>query len=400
MRIKIAILALMVFLVSSAPAHAMMDVNLSFVVNVDGLKDAAKSLNDLTKLVNDLSDTDPNKGRLLKLLAAVKKEVNDMIKTASDTLKDTGKDITKDLVEKYLEAKDETMKDIRALMKESFKDTRVLLGEFLGGGQAIPAQLNEIMKSRIKETGFDLASFAAGARSLIPRTPNPLADVAQPIDYRGTKITNRIVGYQDIAFAIDNAPTLSLKIGEMLIPPREVKAGSIVFRLPMNANLSRKFDDTEDRLLAFQLVDPTLVGKLKKPYGGFLQLYARFPLSYEFTEFPLGGKREGIRRVLDVGTGINALLDDWPDFGPVAVAARHGEIYALAKTRLACGAYTVQIGQGSGWKIKVKFPDGKEDTLVQGKPSITNSSFGGIIVTGPNTTGDVGSLLIDIKPKE
>jgi hypothetical protein len=390
MRIKMAFLPLLVLLLSWAPSYGFLDASISFVVNVNGLKDVAQSLDRLTKLVDELSDTDPNKGRLLKLLAYVKKDVNDIIKTASDTLKDTGKDITKDLLEKYLKGEEKTMKDIRAMMKESVKDARVLLGEFMAGGTSIPLQLNDVMKVRLEEAGIKLASLVAAM---------PLVDDAAPIEYKGTKITYRVKGYQDIEFAIKDAPKLSLKIGDTVIAQREAKVGFVAFRIPMDINLSRKFDDTEERRLGYQLVESVGKGKTKARYGGFLQLYGRFPLSYEFKEFPLDGTRAGLRRILDVGTGINTLLHDRSDFGDVATAARHGELNAVAKSRLACGGYTVEVSQGCAWELTVDFPDGKSKTLVPGKQRAGNQ-FGEITVTGPNRRGNVWSLLIDVEPKE
>jgi hypothetical protein len=102
MKSRIACLAMLILLVPSVPAYGFLDANLSLVVNLDGLKDAAQSIDRLLTLVDELSNTDPNKGRLVILLAGVKRDVNDMIKNAADTLKQTGKDISKDLVEKYL----------------------------------------------------------------------------------------------------------------------------------------------------------------------------------------------------------------------------------------------------------------------------------------------------------
>jgi hypothetical protein len=122
-------------------------------------------------------------------------------------------------------------------------------------------------------------------------------------------------------------------------------------------------------------------------------------LIYEFKEYPPGGAKAGVRRVLDAGTGIDTLLKDRPEFGPVATAARHGELYSLAKARLASGGYAVELGRDSEWELTVKFPDGKSETLVPGKRTVANS-FGDITVTGPTRRGDVWSLLIDIKPKE
>ena len=57
-----AVLAL-VFLAPTTPAYGFVDINLNFVVSIDGLKDAARSVDALIGLVKDLSDTDPNKGR-------------------------------------------------------------------------------------------------------------------------------------------------------------------------------------------------------------------------------------------------------------------------------------------------------------------------------------------------
>src|ERR1700733_15274891 len=100
MRIRIASFTLLAFLASSVPAYGLFDLFASYSVKIDGLKDAAKALERFTKLVDELSDDDPNKGRLKKLLAMVKKDLEDLIDKAAKTLKETGQDMTKDLLEK------------------------------------------------------------------------------------------------------------------------------------------------------------------------------------------------------------------------------------------------------------------------------------------------------------
>jgi hypothetical protein len=329
--------------------------------------------------------THPEKGNLRKLIDHTSGELRGLVKE--------GKEITADFMLKWAEERKATFEQIRVLNKEVFGDAHVLVGHLQAAGLSVPLQL-----------GNELEGFSEGLRADVPRwlAMTPFGPGRKTLSgYSGLTWTERANGHYQVTFQIKDAPPLNLSVGGGApIPPSKPPTSSeITFKVPVGLGIRGRFDDRQDKVLGFTLVD---ADPKKSPkdwtirYSGWVVLSPRFPIEYSLRVITPGGGAAGEIGYIEQGPAIEELVRSAAGSGG-ALAERHGAIYRAARTHLPAGTSKVVIPKQATWMLTIKFPDGKSEVLTVGKPRVKHG-FGWMTVT-PTLTDDAWTLLIDVEPK-
>ena len=359
--------------------YVLMLVSVLLLAGCDPLE-VGKFAESLDKLNTKIDKTTVDGGNLDR---RIKQLTQDMRKE----LVASGKEVTEDAVAKFALARKEMIGDILVLTKKIFGDTRVLFREFHGAGVSIALQIDDTLQSFPLELRDDLAQIAAAIPFLVKEN-------WVPISFSGLDWTIRSTGYYSLSFTIPNANKLQLKLNGTLIKPEfGGTQGKVTFQVPIDREIKAKFQDKKKEPLPFLLVDENE----KVRYGGLVRLQPRFPVEYLFKVYPADGNK-GYSVVIDSGIAIEDIVRTVSGQG-ACLARRHGDIYRLAKSRLAFGTSVVEIPEGADWELKVKFPDGKTEMLQPNKRRIVNE-LGSVTVHGPNRKERVWTLQFDVEGKK
>ncbi|MDW8243021.1 MAG: hypothetical protein RMJ88_07390 [Thermogemmata sp.] len=358
-----------------------------------GLERFADALDNLTDKIDKTTADGGNLDRRIKQLA---NEIRDLLKDA----KQKGIELTDYMVWNFVKQRQQTIEEIYQLTQKVFGDTRVLIQELQGAGLSFPLNLSTSLQAFGNESFKELSALLASINFVgISQQGKPV-----PINYRGLTWSLRPEGFHEVWFAINQAQSLKLKIGKSLIAPaKPPTTGSVTYTITITPQDYHLFDDTEYRVLGFQLVEDQGKNGQGLPqvrYDGWIRLTPRFPIKYEFQVFPpgnnLGESHEIVR-----GSAILNLIRAVPYTDPLDVARRHGQIYRLAKSRLAVGTSFVTIPKGTDyWQLTITFPDGKTCVLDPNTRISEPNEFGQVTVTGPNPQGDEWILLVNATPKK
>jgi hypothetical protein len=196
-----------------------------FLCGCDALQ-IGKLADSIDRIGDTFKDAIGDKGLLSK-------RIKELTTGMREELVAAGAKVTEDAVIKFAIAREDTIRDILSLTQKIFGDTRILMREFEGAGVSIPLQFVESLQNMRGEVRRDLANVIAPLNLIYTER-----DV--PLDYDGVNWSLRPEGYQTVWFAIKDAKFLKLKIGNKLFAPQEVRAGSVRYRIPIEASDDRQ----------------------------------------------------------------------------------------------------------------------------------------------------------------